>query len=40
MKGTGTKNFARLYAGVTIAESMGLKGGAPSVVGLCTLVKA
>ena len=33
----GTKNFARLYVGVPIADKMGQKEGQLSMVGLCTL---
>ena len=33
----GTKNFAILYDGVPIAESIGLKGGHLSTIFLCTL---
>ena len=33
----GTKNFARLYVGVPIADKMGRKEGQLSMIGLCTL---
>ena len=33
----GTKNFARLYVGVPIADKMGRKEGQLSMKGLCTL---
>ena len=33
----GTKNFARLNVGVSIADKMGQKEGRLSVIGLCTL---
>ena len=33
----GTKNFAILYDGVSIAEKIGLKGGHLSTIFLCTL---
>ena len=31
-----TKNFARLYVGVPIADKMGQKEGHLSMIGLCT----
>ena len=33
----GTKNFARLYVGVSIADKMGQNEGQLSMIGLCTL---
>ena len=33
----GTKNFARLYVGVPIANKMGRKEGQLSMIGLCDL---
>ena len=33
----GTKNFARLYVGVPIADKMSRKEGQLSIIGLCTL---
>ena len=33
----GTKNFARLYVGVPIADKMGRKEGQLSMIGLFTL---
>ena len=35
----GTKNFARLYVGVPMADKIGLKDGRPSVTILLTLAK-
>ena len=34
---TGTKTFASLYAGVSVAERIGLNGGIHLRNGLCTL---
>ena len=33
----GTKNFARIYVSVSIADKMGQKEGQLSMIGLCTL---
>ena len=37
---TGTKNFASLYVGVPITERIGINGGNPFIMGLCTLADA